>query len=63
MKKYFIDPCNTTIEKTLVREDIPYKLKGNTAVITDEKQFVRAAFHLMLPFLPTEKDFVKGVLL
>lgn len=60
-KTYTIDPFTIAEEKVLVRESIPFKCKGKTAELT-EKNFVRAAFNLMLPFLNKTDDAWKGVL-
>ena len=62
MKEYVIDPFTTKEEKILARESIPFKRKGKKALFTSEKDFARAAFNLMLPFLPKERDFVEGAL-
>lgn len=62
MEKYYINPLTTQVEKVLVRESIPFIRKGNCAVIKDRKQFVRAAFNLLIPYLPTEFDFVNNSL-
>lgn len=59
---YTIKPFTNSEERILVREGIPFKRKGNVCNIATERDFVRAAFNLMLPFLPTERDFVKEVL-
>lgn len=62
MKEYIIEPFSLKEEKVLVSNGIPFKQKGKTATIATKKNFVRAAFNLMLAYLPTEKDFVKGAL-
>jgi hypothetical protein len=62
MRTYVIEPFTTKEEKILVANDVRFQRKGKTALFTSKKDFVRAAFNIMLPYLPTEKDFVKGVL-
>ena len=59
---YVIDPLTTEVEKILYINSIPYTKKGNTAQFHSRKDFVRAAFQLVAPHIPTSKDMVKGVL-
>jgi hypothetical protein len=59
---YEISPITTKEERLFAANSIPYIRKGNTARFSNQKDFVRATFQLVLPYLPTEKDLVKGVL-
>ena len=61
-KTYILEPFGLKEERVLVANSIPFIRKGNTARFWNEKDFVRASFRLIETILPTEKDFVKGVL-
>ena len=59
---YEISPITTKEERIFAANSIPYTLKGNAAIFHTRKDFVRATFQLIIPYIPTEREMWKGVL-